>query len=409
LGELAAYEVSHLSVFRDAPIYAWVNVKAYTDMLARKAAAAEDSGEIDPLAQLDPVKIINAIGLGGLNSMAFTFRSSHGGSAMELFLSVPESSRQGLMKIIAGDAKDSTPPAFVPADVMKFQRWRIDGQKAWATLEKMLGDISPSWISTLNYIIDTANAGAKQSDPGFDLRANLFGNLGDDLIKYEKAPRGATVADLSSPPSVLLIGSPRPEQLAASLKGILLILSHQGGTPAEREFIGRTIYTATVPTTLFGLPEPGKPLSRTLHYAAGGSYVAITTDAVLLEEYLRSAENPPRALRDIPGLAEATEQAGGGSTGLFAFENHSESMRTLFAKLKKEAETPRRRGFSPLPGAPLVMPDMENDFEDWLDYSLLPPFEKVSKYFHYIVYTSSVTVEGLTIRMFAPVPPQLRQ
>jgi hypothetical protein len=44
-----------------------------------------------------------------------------------------------------------------------------------------------------------------------------------------------------------------------------------------------------------------------------------------------------------------------------------------------------------------------------MDYSLLPDFSRVSKYFHYSVYGGSANVDGITFRYFYPTPPQLRK
>jgi hypothetical protein len=43
--------------------------------------------------------------------------------------------------------------------------------------------------------------------------------------------------------------------------------------------------------------------------------------------------------------------------------------------------------------------------KDWADLSLLPPFEQVSKYFYFSVYGGGATVDGLTFKVFSPVPP----
>jgi len=52
-----------------------------------------------------------------------------------------------------------------------------------------------------------ANTAAKEKDPAFGREESFIGNLGDDLISYEKAPRGTTPADLRSPPAIFLLGS----------------------------------------------------------------------------------------------------------------------------------------------------------------------------------------------------------
>jgi len=38
---------------------------------------------------------------------------------------------------------------------------------------------------------------------------------------------------------------------------------------------------------------------------------------------------------------------------------------------------------------------------------LLPPFDKVGKYFHFIVYGGSASVDGFAYKLFVPTPPAL--
>jgi hypothetical protein len=44
-----------------------------------------------------------------------------------------------------------------------------------------------------------------------------------------------------------------------------------------------------------------------------------------------------------------------------------------------------------------------------MDFTLLPAYDKVAKYFSYTVYSGSVNGDGLTFKLFSPVPPQLKK
>ena len=408
LGEVAAYEANYRAFFRDAPFYGWVNAKSLIDFMNRKSSERKSSDAADPLAMPKPEKLLSAIGLAGLKTIAFNLQEANEGSLFQLFFGVPEASRQGLFKILAGEAKESSPPQFVPADAVKFRRWRLDGQKTWTTLEKALAEISPQSVNTLNFILDTANTAAKDKDPSFDIRKNLIGNLGDDIITYEKPPRGSSQAQLQSPPSIFLLGSPHPEQLAAALKNILVFLSQQAGTPTEREFLGRKIFSVTLPPISLPMAGPSRPAApHTLSYAASGGYVAMSTDASLLEEYLRSSESQAKTLRETPGLAEAAQKVSDPGTGLLGYNNSAEIMRAAFEGWKKEPNSVTNAASNLLPGA-LGMAGPEKNFKDWLDVSLLPAYNKVAKYFHFTVYALSANVDGLTFKLFAPVPPALK-
>jgi hypothetical protein len=45
--------------------------------------------------------------------------------------------------------------------------------------------------------------------------------------------------------------------------------------------------------------------------------------------------------------------------------------------------------------------------KDWFDFSLLPEYDTVSKYFYFSVYSGSTTTDGLSFKAFAPRPPHL--
>ena len=405
LAEVAAYQANHQALFRDAPAYGWVNVKAFLSILAKKPIAKSEVDSPEP-ASPAPDKIMSALGLNALKSAAFTVQNSAEGSMMQFFLSIPESERTGLFKLIGGNTLDTSPPAFVPADAIKFQRIRVDGQKAWAGLQKMLSDISPQAVATLNFVLDTANSNAKDKDAAFDIRKNLIGTLGDDIISYTKKPRGSSVADLKAAPSITLIGSPNPEQFTAALKNVLVFMAQQAGNPAEREFLGRKIYSVPLPNIPLPMSDASKPTGpRTLNYAAASGYVVMSTDNSILEEYLRSSESKAKALKEVAGLAEATQKVGGLGTLIFGYENQAETSRISFDLLKKDPTTANVLGMLP---SMMGATGSEMNFKEWFDFSLLPDFDKISKYFNFMVYAGGTTREGLSFKAYSPVPPGLK-
>jgi hypothetical protein len=408
LGDVAAYQASQRALFRDAPFYGWVNVKAFADTLGRKPSEPKEPDPADPLEPLKPDKLISGTGLGSCKTLAFNVQYSSEGSLFQLFLSVPEATRQGIFQILAGAAKEANPPPFVPADAAQFFRWRMDGPKAWATIEKMINDLSPQALSAVNLIIDTAGARAKLTDPGFDLKKTLLANLGDDIVTYEKAPRGNTPAELESPPYLFLLGSPNPEQVAVALKRLFVIFP-QGDTPVEREFLGRKIFSVPVPPLPFLMSGPSRPRpAHTLNCAASGGYVAMSTDTALLEEYLRSSESQAKALREKAGLLEAAQKVGGMGTGLFSYENEADTKRAAFEAVKNDPGAATNGiGPSVFPGLPGIA-GPEQNLKAWMDFSLLPAFDKVAQYFYFSVYAGSANVDGLTLKVFAPIPPALR-
>jgi hypothetical protein len=399
----AFYAADRLVLFRDAPLYyGWFNAKTFFDVLVHVLTPQPNPEAPGPTPQIPWDKILGASGMTGLKTAAFSYRETHDGSQINIFLSAPEAGRQGIFKMIAADQKDATPPAFVPADAVKYWRWRVDGRKSWAAFEKMLADISPAALNSINFMLDTANAAAQQKDPNFDIRKNLIGNLGDDFISYQKTPRGTTLADLNSAPSLFLFASPNAEPAASALKSAGALMGAQDNAPSARDFLGRKIYTITLPPRY--TPGAAAPAPRALYCAASGGYVALTADVSTLEEYLRSNAGQAQPLRETAGLANAGQHVGGMGGGLFGYENQREIMRGLFTTLKNDPSL-ASDGLNAFGGLPWGASG--NSIRDWLDFSLLPDFDKVSKYFSCTVYGGSTTVDGLSFKFFTPRPPQM--
>jgi len=396
----ALFAADRLTQFRDAPLYyGWLNAKTLFDVLVHIPPPEPNPEAPSPVPPFPWDKVLAASGLTGLKSASFSYRESHDGSQLNFYLAAPEAGRQGIFKVIAAVPKDANPPAFVPADAVKFWRWRVDGQKSWAALEKMLADISPAWLSGLNSTISIANATAQQKDPNFDVRKNLIGNLGDDWISFQKAPAGNTPADLNSAPSLFLFAALNPDQAVLAIKNVASLTSSQENAPAPRQFLGRTIYTIALRS-----PRPSAP--RSLYCTASGGYVALTTDVSLMEAYLRSADSKARPLRETAGLADAAQHVGGAGNGLFTYQNQREAMREALTALKNSPpDSPSSGGANASSALPFGSP--EKIFGEWMDFSLLPDFDKVSKYFYFSVTGGSVTADGLSFKVYAPRPPQL--
>ncbi|MBM3883930.1 MAG: hypothetical protein FJ387_30210 [Verrucomicrobia bacterium] len=411
LAEQTAYQRDHRARFREALAYGWVHFAPLGEIVGKLAsAAASPAGSPNPLVPATD-KMLGAFGLMSLRTLGFSLSESPEGEGLELFLGAPEEKRRGLFQLIATEAKDAAPPPFVPADAVDFNRWRLDGQRAWATLEAMLNEVSAGMISS--FILAPIESAVQQKDPNFDFRKTLIGSLGDDLVSYSKAPRSPSLADVQAPPSLALIGSPNAERLLQSLRLMastvlaMFPMPNLPGELKEREFLGRKIYALPLPSlpTPNGAPAPASALSL----AASGGYVALSTDAAMIEEYLRSSESRPKPLAATPGLADAAQRVGGMAAGLFGYQNTRENMRVLFATLKQNPNLlGQALALTPL-GAHTDAEQRDQALKEWLDFTLLPPFEQVAKYFHLSVYAGRMTSDGYSLKFFSPTPPQMGQ
>jgi hypothetical protein len=412
LDEQPAFQSDFAARLHDTPLYAWVNIKAFLSNLEKQQAPQSGNSAAGPLASDGTM---SALGFTGLTSASVACRSTSDGLSVDFFVGAPESTRRGLLKILATEAKNSGPPPFVPADAVKFSRVRLDLPSSWKAFESTLNQINPQYAQMLNYVFGLAG---KDKDEKYDLKAELLGSLGDDIITYQRNPVLNTLDGLQQAPDIYLIGSPDPEKLAASLK-VILSLAAQAiqGTDAikDREFLGRKIYSLTLPVS----PQGG---SHSYHFAASGGYLALTGNVEMLEEYLRGSDSNGGGLDKTPGLNDAAQKGGGLETGIFAFSNDKADMRAIVETLRKEQLS--LSDFLGLFGVQLSNANLSltselsppkistveeaGQFKKWADFSLLPPTDVLTKYFNFSVWVGGFTPEGFSIKCFTPTPPALR-
>ena len=401
LNDDAIFSADKLSQFRDAPLYyGWLNAKTLVYVLAH-APQAQNPQAPSPMAMPQMDKILDVTGLTGVRSASFAYRETRDGSQVSFFIAAPQAERKGLLKIFSAVHESAVPQPFVPADAVKFARWRLDCQDGWAALQKMLDEISPLASVSLNSGIDMVNANAKKKDPDFDLRKNLIENLGDDFVSYQKAPAGKSLADLNAAPSLYLIGVERSGPAATAIRDLFLLsLPRQQKTPDPRDFLGHKIYTIPLPRVR--VPGAATTAASSIYCSSSSGYVALSTDVSMLEEYLRSGEKPPKPLSGTPGLIDAAAHVGGTGGGLFGYQNQREVMGFLFKTLKNSSSNDSAGGLNnPLAALPKAL-------RDWWDFSLLPDYYQVSKYFYFSVYAGNTTADGLSFKFFAPRPPQTK-
>ena len=91
-----------MAMFRNAPLYGWVNVKASLTLPAASRPRRPEAEAPDPFDVIPPEKVISATGLAGVKTLAFSLQALNEGLRFQLSVGVPEANRQGLFKILAG-------------------------------------------------------------------------------------------------------------------------------------------------------------------------------------------------------------------------------------------------------------------------------------------------------------------
>ncbi len=397
LAESTSFMPDYNRSFRDAVVYGWLNFQPVAEAVQNSLPTADPG---NPFA-FNPQKVFRATGISGIRTIAMASSMQTDGDHFDFSVNVPESERRGLFRLLTFEAKDSAPPAFVPQDAVNFVRYRLNMMKSWNALEAMIAEISPQVGGMMKM---TLEAVGKDKDATFDFRRMFVQNLGDDLISWRKLPRENTLESMKSQPEIVLIGSPNADQLSGALKTLVGMAPPDLTKMEEREFLGRKVWLIAIPT---GMPAEGQTElpTQTIAFSSNSGYLAVASDVGLLEEFLRSSDGGPEPLINKTGLRFASEKTGGMNTGLYGYSNDRETMRYLYKFFTSDnaGQSVGMSGLNQFLSAMGANED-DSDFDEWVDFSLLPPFGQIEKHFDYTVYSGSVKPDGYFLQMFAPRP-----
>jgi hypothetical protein len=281
---------------------------------------------------LQPAKLLPALGLQDVRSLSFSANSSPEGMTGELRIGVPESSRTGLFKMLLPGRSPADPPAFVSESTLRFQRLRVDLPEAWAALESAVYSVLPTARSVVDLMLQSVG---KDEDPNYDLRSELFGNLGNDIMLMEQQPLTNSLEELSAPPTLVLIGSRSPRKVAEALRKLAALLPPPMNALRQREAPGSTIYSMALPQEA----DAGDGGTKWFSFAAGTNYVAMSGDTRLLEGFLRGTEPGTKPLSSIEGLSEAAKVVGGMENGWFGYENDRAVAKSVIEALRQDPDS----------------------------------------------------------------------
>jgi hypothetical protein len=174
-----------------------------------------------------------------------------------------------------------------------------------------------------------------------------------------------------------------------------------------REFLGRKIYRFNLPKIADSSGRTPSGLN-TVEFTTENDYLVASTSISMLEEFLRSNSTETDPLNHLSGIHLAAEKVGGMATGFFGYENNRDNIRIILQKLKEDPD----HLLSQLNLIDSIQADVGDGFnldelKEWCQFEVLPDFQQIEKYFHFMVYSGESTPEGLRFLLFMPHPPGL--
>ena len=283
-----AFATDHSALLKGADFYTWVN---FGKVIPQLLDNAPDGAELG----IDFGEVLGSLGLDGLSTFAVTYSERPDGAHAELFIGLPEAKRKGLFSLLETRRADASPPPFVPANVSAFSRWRVDMGAAWKNLENLLLELSPDVANMVEFTVGLLG---KDKDSNFDFKKSFLNNFGDDLILFQMPPSGKSLNELGTGAMAALVMSPNPAEL---IKGIGAVPGILPPPLNEAMLEPRKLGKHTAHSFgLMELPDPstGELVASEILFAVKDNYMAVSTDADLLQGLLDGKPQSPLAKLD---------------------------------------------------------------------------------------------------------------
>jgi hypothetical protein len=294
-------------------------------------------------------------------------------------------SKKGLLKILEAESAPLRLPSFVPADTYRLNVININSAKAYTEILSVMTAFGPGVASILYTPLVPASPDGR---PAVMLKEDVIDYLADPIIVAQslKKPFSENQFPVEY---IIAVATTNRSTLEKSLAALHSQIIAEGSPDAKRELLGHTLYLiksdrlpffrgpgGTQPLAEFDAPAPGQEQQKTINFPV----LAFTvTDTHLICGTESSVEKAVRTIRSGESLSDTpwftrAKAALPARTGVAGLEDTKPGFEFLWWLLKQSKKDPGSAGLA----APTVS-YIVSDFD--LDFTLLPDFEKVSKYF----------------------------
>jgi len=379
--------------YHDVDIY--VNLRQFL----RKMAASDKTG--------DDQRILSNLGFDGVGGLGCSigFGADGGGSLVAKVFLKTLGSRKGVLKMLETSLGPIRPPRFVPASAYSVSFFNVDIRRAYDELVGIIYNFDPA--EAVNFQKPLVEPG-ENGEPGVSLRPDIIEYLGSEIVISQNInkPFSAGVAPTET---LITVALSNRSALEKSLSVVHQRLIVPNNPQPSRELLGHTIYLLGP----IGLPFLGgaasvqAPGPRTTQSVSRMAFTITDTHLILGEE-----PAVERAIRTLAGAESeplssakwfvSAQSAVPSIVGLAGFEDNCASGELLWWMLKESART-KQGGIGGIGPTAAVL--SSSDLWSSADFSLLPEFDAVKKYFGYSAFYGVSRADGFLFE-FKYLEPQ---
>jgi hypothetical protein len=326
-----------------------------------------------------------------------------GGSSFAKAILKIDGAKAGIFKMLEIESGPLRMPRFVAGSACSISVVNLNIRKAFDELTNILTRFSPQMASIMYMPILPPGP---QGEPGLQLKADVIDHLGSQIILAQSidkpqpdagAVRPAEKEPLIQTRSVVAIAIENRAGLEKSLSMIHSKMIAPNNPEARRELLGHTIYSVDLSGFLPMLGGPGrKPMQEPA--GPGAPKMPLSAFTVTDTHLIFASESGvEQAIRTLSSNAESIASAGWfnkaksnipSAVGLAGLQNNAVSGELLWSTLRQSKKPDKTDGEDKqnqitvgITSQSLFPQIMFQQGDGLLDFSLLPEFDAVKKYF----------------------------
>ena len=387
-----------LGPYNDINIY--INIKQIL-----KTIVAEDSSGSSQryISNLGVENITSAAATVGIARQAGT--SCYGKALLKI-----DGPKKGLCRMFDTEASVPRPPRFIPSSTYSVMFFNLNFRNVYNELANILNSFSPQLAAIMYMPIVPPSP---DGEPGIFIKNDIIDHLGSQIIVSQTINKPFT-KDKASSNSLIALAVENRNALEKSMSALHNRMLAPNNPDSKRELLGHTIYLINVSSLLPMLPTSRTPMQNPNQPAVAPAMpkMAFTvTDTHLIfgtedmiETALRTLDTTGTARLDSAQWFKDSKAAiTPPAVGLASLKDSAASAELLWWMLKNHSR--EMLGASNIFFSTASGTFRPSDLVDLVDFTLLPEFATVEKYFGLFTFTGLSRDDGFYFEV-KDLPPR---
>ena len=358
--------------YHDVDLY--VNIKQFVKM-----AISEDTTP-KTRTMMANLGFDNAASVGCSIGLARNAGSSWSGKA---FIKI-NGPKKGICKMLDVESSAIRPPRFIPSSACSAMFANLNVKKAFNELANILRIVSPQAAAIMYMPLIPASP---EGEPDIQLKRDVIDHFGSQIV-VARGIKKPFSADVSPTETFIALAVSNTKALEKSLSVLHSKLLAANNPDAKRELLGHTIYQLSIPlfnffagsrTPMQSPSMPAPPQMPTLAFTVTESHLILGVESTV-ERAIRTLSSSEDTSMASAKWFTTAKSAIPSVVGLATMEDNAVAGELFWWLMKQGKKTLWGPNIQPDASSPSVSFGPMQVFE-LFDFSLLPEFDAVRKYF----------------------------